>query len=146
MKTVEIYTDGSCLGNPGPGGWGAVLVFNGNEKEISGGSEYTTNNQMELTAVIEALSLLKEPCNVTVTTDSQYVVNAIQQGWLKNWVKTDFRGKKNKELWLRLIPLLNAHNVQFIWIKGHAGHHYNERCDMMAVRQSSSFKWVKDNM
>ena len=138
MKKVEIYTDGACSGNPGPGGWGAVLVYNGVEKEISSGEESTTNNRMELTAVIEALKMLKEPCEVTLTTDSKYVCDAINQGWLSSWVLKGWRKADNKpvlniELWQELLPLLDKHKVEFVWVKGHEGHKYNERCDKLAV-------------
>ena len=138
MKQVEIYTDGACSGNPGPGGWGAVLVYNKKEKEMSGGEKSTTNNRMELTAVIEALDALKEPCRVTLTTDSKYVCDAINQGWVyswkKNgWKKSDKKPALNVDLWEKLLPLLSKHKVTFVWIKGHAGHPENERCDELAV-------------
>lgn len=138
MKDVQIYTDGACKGNPGAGGWGAVLVYGNYEKDISGGEENTTNNRMELTAVIEALKLLKEPCNVTLTTDSKYVCEAINQGWLNSWINNNWRkaDKKpvlNVDLWQELLPLLETHNVTFIWVKGHNGHKYNEICDKLAV-------------
>ena len=137
-KTVEIFTDGACSGNPGPGGWGAVLRFMGREKELSGGEHDTTNNRMELTAVIKALSALKEPCKVTLTTDSKYVCEAINQGWVYSWQKNGWRkaDKKpalNVDLWEELLPLLKTHEVTFIWVKGHAGHPENERCDELAV-------------
>lgn len=138
MKKVEIYTDGACSGNPGKGGWGAILVYNGIEKEISGGSQETTNNRMELTAVIEALKKLKEPCEVTLTTDSKYVCDAVTKGWVyswqKNgWKKADKKPALNVDLWERLLPLLEKHSVTFNWVKGHNGHPYNERCDALAV-------------
>ncbi len=138
MKQVDIYTDGACSGNPGPGGWGAILVYNGREKELSGGEAQTTNNRMELTAVIKALSALKEPCSVTLTTDSKYVSDAIVQGWArswraKGWRKADGKPALNAELWEELLELLDRHSVQFVWVKGHAGHPYNERCDTLAV-------------
>ncbi|MBQ7740603.1 MAG: ribonuclease HI [Eubacterium sp.] len=138
MKKVEIYTDGACSGNPGKGGWGAVLVYNSKEKELSGGESETTNNRMELTAVIEALSALKEPCEVTLTTDSKYVCDAINQGWLSSWVlkswkKADNKPVLNVDLWEKLLPLLDMHEVKFVWVKGHNGHPYNERCDKLAV-------------
>ncbi len=138
MRKVEIYTDGACSGNPGPGGWGAVLVYKGKEKELSGGSESTTNNRMELTAVISALQALKEPCEVSLTTDSKYVCDAINQGWLTSWVnnnwkKADKKPALNVDLWQELLNLLEIHRVEFIWVKGHAGHKYNERCDELAV-------------
>lgn len=138
MKKIEIYTDGACSGNPGKGGWGAVLVYNGIEKELSGGELDTTNNRMELTAVIEALSKLKEPCEVTLTTDSKYVCDAINKGWLNswqnnNWKKADKKPALNVDLWQKLLPLLETHKVEFYWVKGHNGHPYNERCDSLAV-------------
>ena len=140
MKKVEIYTDGACSGNPGKGGWGAVLVYNGKEKELSGGEKETTNNRMELTAVIKALSALKEPCEVVLTTDSKYVCDAINQGWLNSWINNNWRKADKKpvmsiDLWQELIPLLDAHTVTFVWVKGHAGHAYNERCDSLAVSE-----------
>lgn len=138
MKKVEIYTDGACSGNPGKGGWAAVLVYKGKEKEISGGSGDTTNNRMELTAVIEALKQLREPCSVELTTDSKYVCDAVNKGWLyswkKNgWEKSDRKPALNVDLWEELLPLLEKHNVNFNWVKGHNGHPYNERCDRLAV-------------
>lgn len=138
MKEINIYTDGACSGNPGKGGWGAVLVYKGNEKEISGGSTETTNNRMELTAVIEALKQLKEACSVTLTTDSKYVCDAVTKGWVyswkKNgWKKADKKPALNIDLWEELLPLLEKHNVSFNWVKGHNGHPYNERCDRLAV-------------
>ena len=137
-KTVEIFTDGACSGNPGPGGWGAVLRFMRREKELSGGERDTTNNRMELTAVIKALSALKEPCKVTLTTDSKYVCEAINQGWVYSWQKNGWRkaDKKpalNVDLWEELVPLLETHEVEFVWVKGHAGHPENERCDELAL-------------
>lgn len=138
MKNVEIYTDGACSGNPGKGGWGAVLVYNKIEKEICGGSPDTTNNRMELTAVIEALRLLKEPCAVLLTTDSKYVCDAVSKGWVyswkKNgWKKADKKPALNVDLWEELLPLLDKHSVTFNWVKGHNGHPYNKRCDSLAV-------------
>ena len=138
MKKVDIFTDGACSGNPGPGGWGAVLRYNGHEKEISGGEAMTTNNRMELTAVIEALSLLKEPCEVTLYSDSQYVCNALKLGWAKKWQANGWmRNKKEKalnpELWERLLQLCGTHKVEPVWVKGHAGHAENERCDRLAT-------------
>lgn len=140
MKKVEIYTDGACSGNPGKGGWGAVLVYKKNEKEISGYDENTTNNRMELTAVIEALSSLKEPCEVLLTTDSKYVCDAVTKGWVYSWKKNGWRkaDKKpalNVDLWEKLLPLLEKHSVEWNWVKGHAGHPYNERCDALAVEE-----------
>lgn len=138
MKKVEIYTDGACSGNPGKGGWGAVLVYGEKEKELSGAEKDTTNNRMELTAVIEALGALKQPCNVVLTTDSKYVCDAINKGWVyswkKNgWKKSDKKPALNVDLWEMLLPLLEIHNVEFVWVKGHNGHPYNERCDNLAV-------------
>lgn len=140
MKNVEIYTDGACSGNPGKGGWGAVLVYGEKEKEISGADAATTNNRMELTAVIEALQILKEPCNVTLTTDSKYVCDAINQKWVyswKNngWKKADKKPALNVDLWEKLLALLEIHNVAFVWVRGHNGHPYNERCDTLAVNE-----------
>ena len=145
MKKIEIFTDGACSGNPGPGGWGAVLRYNGVTKELSGGEKQTTNNKMELTAVIEALSALKEPCEVTLTTDSKYVCDSILKGWVyswqqNNWRKADKKPALNVELWQKLLELLEIHKVEFIWVKGHAGHPENERCDKLAVMQTQKFK------
>jgi ribonuclease HI len=137
LKSVEIFTDGACSGNPGAGGYGAILRYKSAVKEISGGDAHTTNNRMELLAVIEALSLLKEPCEVTLTTDSKYVADAIEKGWLRSWVLHGWKnGKvKNIDLWQRLLPLLDTHSVKFVWVKGHNGHPENERCDQLAVIQ-----------
>ena len=140
MKFVEIFSDGACSGNPGPGGWGAILRCDGYEKEISGGEAHTTNNRMELTGVIQALSALKYPCKVRVTTDSRYVVDGITKGWAQSWKKrgwkkSDGKPALNPELWERLLELLAIHDVEFAWIKGHAGHEENERCDRLAVAQ-----------
>ncbi len=144
MKQVEIFTDGACQGNPGPGGWGAILRYKGYEKEISGGAPLTTNNRMELTAVISALELLKEPCAVNLYSDSKYVCDAINEGWAKKWKSNGWmRNKKepalNPELWDTLLVLCNKHDVTFIWVKGHAGHPENERCDKLATTQASKF-------
>ena len=138
MKRISIYTDGACSGNPGKGGWGAVLVYNKTEKELSGGEAQTTNNRMELTAVIKALSALKKPCEVELTTDSKYVCDAVTKGWVYSWKKNRWRkaDKKpalNVDLWEELLPLLETHKVTFIWVKGHNGHPYNARCDALAV-------------
>ncbi len=138
MKTVYIFTDGACSGNPGPGGWGAVLRYNAAEKELSGSEKDTTNNRMELTACIEALKMLKEPCRVELTTDSQYVVNGITKGWAESWrrngwKKSDKKPALNSDLWGELLELCERHEVNFNWIKGHAGHEENERCDRLAV-------------
>lgn len=137
MEEITIYTDGACSGNPGPGGWGAILMYKDNIKEISGGKKDTTNNIMELTAVIEALKLLKFPCKVNLYSDSTYVVNAFLQNWVINWQKnnwktSDKKDVKNKELWKELIELCNIHNVKFIKVKGHADNKYNNRCDELA--------------
>lgn len=137
MEKVIIYTDGACSGNPGPGGWGAILMYKGNKKEISGGMTETTNNIMEVTAVIEALKQLKFPCDVEVYSDSAYVVNAFKQKWVDNWIKNNWKtsGKspvKNKELWQELIELTKMHKVEFIKVKGHADNEYNNRCDELA--------------
>lgn len=135
---VKIYTDGGCSGNPGPGGWGAVLEYGEKHMELSGGEEKTTNNRMELTAVISALKALKRPCKVTLTTDSKYVVDAIQKGWAKKWRSQGWmRNSKDKalnpDLWQMLLEQLEIHTVTFVWVKGHAGHPQNERCDKLAV-------------
>ncbi len=145
MKQVTIFTDGACSGNPGPGGWGAVLRYGVHEKELSGGEPDTTNNRMELTAVIQALSALKEPCEVTLTTDSKYVCDSINKRWVygwkaRGWVKSDKKPALNVDLWEQLLPLLATHSVTFVWIKGHAGHPENERCDKLAVACSRSYQ------
>lgn len=144
-NNVNIYTDGACSGNPGPGGWGAILVAGQKEKEICGGSPDTTNNRMELTAVISALEALKRPCDVTLYTDSKYVVDAIQKGWAKkwranNWMRTSKDKALNSDLWQQLLDKLEIHNVTFVWVKGHAGHEYNERCDRLAVNYYNKLK------
>ena len=138
MKKVDIYTDGACSGNPGAGGWGVILMFNGHVKEISGYVAETTNNRMELTAVISALKALKEPCEVSLTTDSKYVCDAVTKGWVyswqKNgWKKADKKPALNIDLWKQLLPQLEKHRVTFNWVKGHNGHPYTERCDKLAV-------------
>ena len=145
MKTVTIYTDGACSGNPGPGGWGAILEWQGHEKELSGGEAQTTNNRMELTAVLTALSLLKEPCTVELYSDSKYVVDAIDKGWLygwqkKGWIKADKKPVLNLDLWQQLLPLLARHNVRLHWVKGHAENEKNNRCDQLAVAESKKFR------
>ena len=137
MEEVIIYTDGACSGNPGPGGWGTILMYKDNKKEISGGLKNTTNNVMELTAVIEGLKLLKFPCNVHLYSDSAYVVNAFNQNWIKNWVKnnwktSDKKDVKNKELWQELLSLTKTHKVTFYKVKGHADNEFNNRCDELA--------------
>lgn len=143
MKKVSIYTDGACSGNPGPGGWGAVLVYNGIEKELSGGEKSTTNNRMELMAAISSLEALKEPCEVELYSDSKYLVDAIEKRWLENWVtrgwrKADKSPVLNVELWQRLIAAMEPHKIKLHWVKGHAGHQYNERCDRLAVAQTEA--------
>ncbi|MBP3375687.1 MAG: ribonuclease HI [Clostridia bacterium] len=145
MKKVDIYTDGACRNNPGRGGWGAILVYNGIEKELSGGEALTTNNRMELSAVIAALSALTESCEVKLTTDSQYVVNAIEKGWLDSWQrngwkKSDKSPVQNVDLWEKLILLLDTHKVGFVWVRGHNGHPYNERCDTLATKFADSLE------
>lgn len=144
MKKVDIYTDGACKGNPGPGGYGAILVYNGVEKEFSGGEAETTNNRMELLGAITALAALKEPCEVVLTSDSKYLVDAVTKGWLeswrkKGWKKADGKPALNVDLWQRLLPLLETHSVTFHWIKGHDGHEYNERCDRLAVAAAEQY-------
>jgi len=140
MKKVRIYTDGACSGNPGPGGWGAILMYGKAKKELSGGDAGTTNNRMELISVITALEALREPCEVELYTDSQYVSNAINNGWLESWRKKGWKRKggevKNPDLWIKLIPLLETHSVRFIWIKGHADNEYNNRCDELATKEA----------
>ena len=140
MKKVQIYTDGACSGNPGPGGWGAILMYGEAKKELSGGEPVTTNNRMELTSVITALEALREPCEVALYTDSQYISNAVNLGWLASWQKRGWTRKggavKNPDLWIKLAPLLEKHNVTFVWIKGHAENEHNNRCDELAVKES----------
>ena len=140
MKTVTLYTDGACSGNPGPGGWGAILEFNGVQKELSGGAEKTTNNRMELTAVIRGLEALKEPCTVELYSDSKYVIDALQKGWAKGWrargwIKSDKKPALNPDLWQRLLELTEIHQVHCHWVKGHADNPKNNRCDQLAVEQ-----------
>ncbi len=144
LTYVEIFTDGACSGNPGPGGWGTILICGKHEKELSGGERETTNNRMELTAVIEGLKALNRPCKVKIITDSQYVVNGITKGWAEkwrsnNWIKSDKKPAQNKDLWEELLNQLERHDYEFSWIKGHAGHPENERCDAMAVKQSQKY-------
>ena len=140
MKTVTLYTDGACSGNPGPGGWGAILEYGGAEKELSGGEDSTTNNRMELTAVIRGLEALKEPCTVELYSDSKYVIDALQKGWAKGWrargwIKSDKTPALNPDLWQRLLELTQMHQVHCHWVKGHADNPKNNRCDQMAVEQ-----------
>ena len=144
MTEVDIYTDGACSGNPGPGGWAAILKKGETEKEISGAEAMTTNSRMELTAAIKALEELKRPCAVTLYSDSRYLVDSVTKGWVfswqkKNWIK---QGKSvpNTDLWLRLLGLLETHEVRFVWVKGHASNPYNNRCDELAVSQYSKLK------
>lgn len=141
MKKVELFADGACSGNPGPGGWGTILRCQGKEKELSGGEKDTTNNRMEITAVLEGLRALKYPCEVTVTTDSKYVYDSMVKGWAEgwrknNWIKKDKRPALNADLWEDLLNEAAKHRVSFVWIKGHNGHSENERCDALAVAQS----------
>ena len=143
MKNVTIYTDGSCRKNPGPGGWGAILTYGGIEREMSGGDAATTNNRMELTGAIEALSALKEPCRVTLVSDSKYLTDAVTKRWVYAWRAKGWKRSggdiPNVDLWMRLLDLLEVHDVTFEWVKGHAGHPYNERCDAMAQAESGKF-------
>jgi len=144
MKKVTIYTDGACSGNPGPGGWGAILMYGEAKKEISGGEVSTTNNRMELISVISALQALREPCEVELYTDSQYVANAINLGWLDSWRRMGWKRKggevKNPDLWIKLVPLLEKHKVAFNWVKGHADNELNNRCDELAVAEAKRFR------
>lgn len=142
-KKVIIYTDGACSGNPGPGGYAAVLMYNGREKEIVGAEKDTTNNKMEMMAVIKGLEALKFPCEVTIYSDSSYVVDSIEKGWIygwkkKGWIKSDKKPVKNVELWERLLELMNIHKVSFVKVKGHADNEYNNRCDRLAVNAIKS--------
>ena len=148
MKQVEIYTDGACSGNPGPGGWGALLRYRSPggrvyEKELSGGADATTNNRMELTAFIDALGLLTEPCAVRYCSDSQYVINGLEKGWARawrarGWKKADKSPAQNPDLWEKALELAEKHTITYVWVKGHAGHPENERCDQLAVAQSKA--------
>ena len=145
MKTVTLYTDGACSGNPGPGGWGAILEYNGVRKELSGGAEKTTNNRMELTAVIEGLRALKEPCKVELYSDSKYVVDALEKGWAwgwkkRGWVKSDKSPALNPDLWETLLALCKQHSVTCHWVKGHAQNEKNNRCDELAVAEWKKLK------
>ena len=145
MKKVEIFTDGACKGNPGPGGWGAILRYGKAEKEISGGESSTTNNRMEISAVLEALKCLKESCDVTLYSDSQYVCNSINKGWAKKWRANNWMRNKtdpalNADLWEELLNLCEKHKMTIIWVKGHAGHPENERCDRLAVAAAEKYK------
>lgn len=141
MKQIKIYTDGACSGNPGPGGWGAILLYGKHRRELSGGERQTTNNRMELMGVIVALEELKEPCAVDLYTDSQYIVNAVNKGWARswqanNWMRNKKESAKNSDLWERILALLEMHKVAFYWVKGHADNPYNNRCDELAVAAS----------
>jgi ribonuclease HI len=141
---VIVYTDGACSGNPGPGGWGAVLIWNGTEKELSGGDAHTTNNRMEMQAVIEALKALTKPCLVKIHSDSALIINAFTQGWIDSWIKRGWRkaDKKpveNKELWQAMLEAMKPHNVKWIKVKGHSGIELNERVDRLAVAESKKF-------
>ncbi len=145
MKQVTLYTDGACSGNPGPGGWGAILIYGRHEKELSGGEKATTNNRMELTAVIKGLEALSEPCQVDLWSDSKYVIDALEKGWAKGWrargwVKGDKKPALNPDLWERLLELCQEHRVTLHWVKGHADDPYNERCDRLAVAEWSKLK------
>lgn len=145
MKTVTLYTDGACSGNPGPGGWGAILMFGEYKRELSGGASNTTNNRMELTGVIEGLSALKEPCTVELYTDSKYVADSLSKGWAKSWRSKGWRkgdGKPalNPDLWERLLELAELHTLHIHWVKGHADNEYNNRCDELAVAATAEYK------
>ena len=144
MKTVTIYTDGACSGNPGPGGWGALLCYNGVEKELSGGAKQTTNNRMELTGVISALQALKEPCIVELYSDSKYVIDALEKGWAvswrkRGWIKSDKKPALNSDLWEILLKLTEKHQLHYHWVKGHADNEYNNRCDALAVARRDKY-------
>lgn len=151
MKQVTLYTDGACSGNPGIGGWGAVLMFNGHEKRISGAELSTTNNRMELTAVIEGLNCLKEPCRVDVYSDSAYTVNAFNKGWVfywrkNNWIKADKKPVLNIDLWQKLIALTEIHSVSFFKVKGHADNEYNNICDKLATNAVKLLREKSENL
>ena len=144
MKTVTIYTDGACSGNPGPGGWGALLCYKGVKKELSGGAAQTTNNRMELTGVISALQALKEPCIVELYSDSKYVIDALEKGWAvswrkRGWIKSDKKPALNSDLWEILLKLTEKHQLHYHWVKGHADNEYNNRCDALAVAQRDRY-------
>lgn len=144
MKTVTIYTDGACSGNPGPGGWGAILMYGGYKKEMSGGEAQTTNNRMELTGVIRALEALKEPCAVELWSDSKYVIDALQKGWAvgwraRGWKKADKKPALNIDLWERLLELAQTHELHYHWVKGHAENEHNNRCDELAVKERDRY-------
>ena len=144
MKKIDIYTDGACSGNPGPGGWGVILMYGASQRELSGGEALTTNNRMELMGVISALESLNQPCEATLYTDSQYIVNAVNKGWAEKWraagwMRNKKEPAKNPDLWERLLQLLKVHQVTFIWVKGHSTNPYNNRCDQLAVAESKKF-------
>lgn len=144
MKKIDIFTDGACKGNPGPGGWCAILRYNNLEKVISGGEKDTTNNRMELSAVLFALKALKEPCHIVLQSDSKYVLDSISKGWVygwqkKGWKKSDGKPALNVDLWKPLLEEIKKHDIEYVWIKGHAGHPENERCDAQAVKESEKF-------
>lgn len=144
MKKIDMYTDGACSGNPGPGGWGTILKYNGHEKELSGGERETTNNRMELTAVIMGLKALKEPCEVTIYSDSKYFIDAVEKGWVygwekKGWMRNSKEPALNSDLWKEILMLLKTHKCSLVWVKGHNGHPENERCDDLAVAESKKF-------
>ena len=145
MKEVTLYTDGACSGNPGPGGWGAILIYKDYKKEMSGGDRETTNNKMELTAAIEGLSALKEKCRIQLYSDSKYLIDGITKGWArswrsKGWKKSDGKPALNVDLWEKILELDDYHEIEYIWVKGHAGNPYNERCDRLAVAYYESLK------
>lgn len=145
MKKVTLYTDGACSGNPGAGGYAAILLYGGATKEISGGEANTTNNRMELCAMIAGLEALKEPCEVELYSDSKYVIDSITKGWVyswkrNGWIKSDKKPALNRDLWEKLLGLIEIHKVSYVWVKGHAGNTYNERCDKLAVEQSMRYK------
>lgn len=144
MKTVQVYTDGACSGNPGPGGWGAILCYQGHERELSGGEANTTNNRMELSGVIAALQCLKEPCRVELYSDSKYVIDGLSKGWAKSWrskgwIKSDRKPALNPDLWETLLTLTERHEMEYHWVKGHADNAYNNRCDALAVHEREKF-------
>ena len=144
QKHVELFTDGACSGNPGPGGWGAILRYRGHERELSGGDAATTNNRMELTAVIRGLSALKEPCFVTLCSDSKYVIDGLEKGWAEawkrnGWKRSDKSPALNADLWDELLSLTGIHTLEYRWVHGHQGHPENERCDALAVAESKKF-------
>ena len=145
MKTVTLYTDGACSGNPGPGGWGAILMYGPHRKELSGGEAETTNNRMELTAVIRGLEALREPCAVELWSDSRYVIDGLSKGWAvgwraRGWVKADKKPALNPDLWGRLLELAEIHTLTYHWVKGHAENEHNNRCDQLAVAESKKFQ------